>query len=107
MNHPHDNTHQPQPRIPRSIRRIQERVSQRDREWFSKHPGEEMRHRAYIPGEFGPISYADIYGEFVTKVREFSPNSRIHEMVEVTQLAPGIRNKRPYVVLEPGKGRAG
>jgi hypothetical protein len=86
--------------VPRSIRRIQERVSQRDREWFEKRPDTDVRHRAYIPGEFGPISYADLYGEFAARVREFSPNPRVHEMVEVTQLAPGIRNQRPYVALE-------
>jgi hypothetical protein len=40
-------------RIPRRLLRLLERVTDRDREWFLRHPGATHYVRPYVPGEFG------------------------------------------------------
>ena len=66
---------------PRRFRRIIDRVKDRDQQYFEHHPDQDVRYRAYVPGEFWP--------------RQLTQDT----YVEVRQLAPGRRERRPYVIL--------
>ena len=93
-----------QPHTSHRLRRIRDRVSELDKQWFAEHPGERVRYREYIPGEMG-LPDVQVF-ENRDKIRRINPDVRLVEMVEVEQLAPGIRRRRPYIVIEPGKGVA-
>lgn len=43
------------PRVPREIAALVDRVSAADRQWFIDHPFELVRDRVYVPGEFWPL----------------------------------------------------
>ncbi len=66
------------PRMPRRFVEITSRVSERDREWFEKHPGEEQYFRPYIPGEFGPEGPSQ---DSLTLVIQIEPGVRIRKAV--------------------------
>jgi hypothetical protein len=63
---------------------IVERVTERDRSYFAAHPGAASYIRDYIPGEFPPESLA--------AVGAGTPQQ--NSLVEVRQLAPGVRVRR-------------
>ncbi len=67
---------------PENYARIVDAVCERDREYFEAHPGETSYARPYIPGEFHP-----------------GPPLPQDAMVEVCYLGPGLRSRRPYLVL--------
>jgi hypothetical protein len=83
MNHlPSDHRHDTTvATAPGRIRRLIDGVMHEDREWFARHPGERFRYRPYVPGELYPY-------------RDSTSN-----MVEVEELTPGVRVRRPYAVL--------
>jgi hypothetical protein len=63
-----------------------ERASESDRRWFEAHPGETTLIRARVEGEFGP-------SEFAVPIEA--------QWVVVEEIAPGLRTRRPLVVLGP------
>ena len=67
---------------------IIERIPIPDSVWFEQHPGQRFRYRAPNKDEWGIIA-------------PFHPGA----MIEVEQLAKGIRVKRSYVVLPSGGAR--
>ncbi len=83
----------------RPLQRILCLASRKDRAWFDQHPGESVRYRPLLPGEFGPAS-GELAGE-MGRVQAVNPEARTIWMVEVNQIAPGIRTRRPYLVIEP------
>lgn len=64
-----------------------EAASVKDRVYFQRHPGETVYHRPYVPGEFGPaFELPDLPGVL---------------MVEVEQIGPFMRRRRPaFVAIE-------
>lgn len=67
-----------------------ERASEDDRRWFEANPGESVRYRDLIPGEF-PLP------ELPGGLEERLPTDRFQ--IEVVQLAPGARVRRLCGVL--------
>jgi hypothetical protein len=72
---------------PERYRAIIDAVSQRDREWFARHPGQTSFRRAYVPGETWPAHF-----EKVTEV-------------EVLWVADWLRLRRPIVPCREGGER--
>ncbi len=58
---------------PRKFRRLIDRVCDRDREYFDRHPDAQSYVRPYVPGESWPI---------------FFPQGT---QIRVTQIGPGVR----------------
>ena len=67
---------------PRRFRPLIERVRDRDRAYFEKHPGATEYLRPYVPGEFWPVAYPDA------------------THVLVTQIVPGFRTKTILICRE-------
>ena len=59
-----------------------DKVMDRDREYFRRNPGERVYVRPYVPGELWPLRYEA-------------------DFVEVEQVAPGVRLRRPVSVGVP------
>ena len=64
---------------PQHIARLQDRVRERDREYFERHPSETEYLRPHVPGEAWP----------------FEAPEATH--VLVTQIVPGFRAERPLM----------
>lgn len=71
---------------PEYAHRLIDRVSGDDRDWFERHPSAVVRQRPLVPGEFGPQFRLDA-----------PPGGWL--MVEVVQVEPGLRTRRPYWAL--------
>ena len=61
-----------------------------DARWFGEHPGERFRYRPLLPGEVSDDALAEW-------LDDLPAGGEL--LLEVEQLAPGIRVKRPYMVL--------
>ncbi len=64
-----------------------DRASESDRLFFERNPDERVRMRPRIDGEFGPNEYA-------------APPDAAWTLV--VQLAPGVRDRRPFALFGPG-----
>jgi len=64
---------------------VMDQVSAADREWFEEHPDQHCYWREFVPGELPPLQPPRWSGRLVL-------------MVEVRQLAPGVRQRQLYVV---------
>ena len=75
-----------------------ERASAADRAYFLAHPGQASYLRALVPGEFGEQSRAHLLcGLGLGAIDGLEGEV----MVEVTQIRPGARQRRPaYVLME-------
>jgi hypothetical protein len=70
---------------------IVDRVMERDRAWFDANPGARSYRRQYIPGEFNSDALAEMG---VTPLGQDC-------VIEVTELAPGIRTRQILVPWRP------
>lgn len=66
-----------------------EALSRADAAWFRRHPGEDVRYRPAGDREWPMLDRCPVPW----------PGASAVLMVEVTQLAPGVRTRRPYWVL--------
>lgn len=66
-----------------------EAISRADAAWFRHHPGEDVRYRPAGDREWPMLDRCPVPW----------PGASAVLMVEVTQLAPGVRTRRPYWVL--------
>jgi len=66
-----------------------DRASEYDRLWFEKHPGAASYVRRRIVGEFSRMEIEDLRW----------PMDK-YPLVEVTQIEPGLRARRPFTHLE-------
>jgi hypothetical protein len=70
---------------PPEVAAVLDRASETDRIWFEQHPGENVRHRLPVEGEFWPHSPIWV------------------DLVLVFQVRPGFRHRLPLVRLSgPG-----
>jgi hypothetical protein len=74
-------------------------ITAADRDWFDRHPGETARYRPAAAHEFcSPAAFPDCVPAFRPPAHR---GAKAELRVEVRQLGPGVRFRRPYWVLSP------